>query len=126
MVGAQDMKAEKFTVVRHAETGSWLGLSHQGRGTGTLMRQAILSFAFDHLGAVEMRSGAWADNANSHRVSEKCGYVPNGYTLLDRQGTSVRQDNFVVTPETFVRPPYDVAVTGVEPFRRAIGLDTDA
>jgi len=126
MVGAQDMKAEKFTVVRHAETGSWLGLSHQGRGTGTLMRQAILSFAFDHLGAVEMRSGAWADNANSHRVSEKCGYVPNGYTLLDRQGTSVRQDNFVVTPETFVRPPYDVVVTGVEPFRRAIGLDTDA
>jgi len=126
MVGAQDMKAESFAVVRHAETGSWLTLPHQGRGTGTLMRQAILSFAFDQLGAVEMHSGAWADNANSHRVSEKCGYRPNGYSLLDRQGTSVRQDNLVVTPETFARPLYEVVVTGVEPFRRAIGLDVDA
>jgi len=125
MVGAQDMKTEKFAVLRHAETGSWLGLSHQGRGTGTLMRQAILSFAFDHLGAVEMRSGAWADNPNSHRVSEKCGYLPNGYQLLDRQGERVRQDDFVVTPETFIRPPYEVDVTGVDAFRRAIGLDSE-
>jgi len=38
----------------------------------------------------------------------------------------VRQDNLVVTPETFVRPLYEVVVTGVEPFRRAIGLDVDA
>lgn len=123
MVGAQDMKSEKFAVVRHAETGSWLGLAHQGRGTGTLMRQAILTFAFDNLGAVEMRSGAWADNPNSHRVSDKCGYVPNGYLLLDRRGERVRQDEFVVTPETFIRPPYEVVVTGAEAFRRAIGLD---
>jgi RimJ/RimL family protein N-acetyltransferase len=124
MVGAQDMKSQKFAVVRHAETGSWLGLAHQGRGTGTLMRQAILAFAFDHLGAVEMRSGAWTDNPGSHRVSEKCGYVANGYQLLDRQGESVRQDDFVVTPGTFVRPPYEVVVSGVEAFRRAIGMDT--
>ncbi len=123
MVGAQDMKAEKFVVLRHAETGSWLGLLHQGRGTGTLMRQAILTFAFDHLGAVEMRSGAWADNPSSHRVSERCGYVPNGYQLLDRQGERVRQDDFVVTRETFTRPPYDVVVTGVDAFRRSIGLE---
>jgi RimJ/RimL family protein N-acetyltransferase len=122
MVGAQDMKAEKFAVLRHGETGSWLGLPHQGRGTGTLMRQAILTFAFDHLGAVEMRSAAWADNPSSHRVSEKCGYVPNGYQLLDRQGERVRQDDFVVTPQTFRRPPYEVVVAGVEAFRRAVGL----
>ena len=125
MVGAQDMKTEKFAVLRHAETGSWLGLSHQSRGTGTLMRQSILSFAFDHLGAVDMRSGAWADNPNSHRVSEKCGYLPNGYQMLDRQGERVRQDDFVVTPETFIRPPYEVDVTGVDAFRRAIGLDSE-
>src|SRR5665811_2636450 len=49
MVGAQDMKTEKFAVLRHAETGSWLGLSHQSRGTGTLMRQAILSVSYTHL-----------------------------------------------------------------------------
>jgi hypothetical protein len=56
-------------------------------------------------------------------VSEKCGYVPNGYQLLDRQGERVRQDDFVVTPDTFVRPPYEVVVSGVEPFRRAVGLE---
>ena len=123
MVGAQDVKTEKFGIVRHGETGSWLGLRHQGRGIGTLMRQAMLTFAFDHLGAVEMRSAAWADNPSSHRVSEKCGYVANGYQLLDRQGRRARQDDFVATPETFVRPPYEVAVTGADAFRRAIGLD---
>src|SRR5664279_4186513 len=31
MVGAQDVKAEKFGIVRHGETGSWLALAHQGR-----------------------------------------------------------------------------------------------
>jgi hypothetical protein len=56
-------------------------------------------------------------------VSDKCGYVPNGYLLLDRRGERVRQDEFVVTPETFIRPPYEVVVTGAEAFRRAIGLD---
>jgi hypothetical protein len=50
--------------------------------------------------------------------------VANGYQLLDRQGESVRQDDFVVTPETFVRPPYEVVVSGVEAFRRAIGMDS--
>jgi RimJ/RimL family protein N-acetyltransferase len=124
MIGSQDMKTENYGVLRHAETGSWLALPYQGRGTGTLMRQAILSFAFDHLGAVEMRSSAWVDNATSHRVSEKCGYVTNGYRLLERDGVSVRHDDFVVTPQTFVRPPYEVVVTGLEAFRRAIGLDT--
>jgi RimJ/RimL family protein N-acetyltransferase len=125
LVGAQDMKTEKFAVVRHGETGSWLALPHQGRGTGTLMRQAILTFAFDHLGAVEMRSGAWVDNPNSHRVSEKCGYVACGYELMERQGERVRHDHLVVTEQTFVRPPFGVVVTGVEEFRRAIGLDSE-
>ena len=123
LVGAQDMMTERFSILRTAETGSWLGLAHQGRGTGTLMRQAILAFAFDHLGAVQMTSGAWADNPNSHRVSEKCGYTVNGYDLKDRQGEAVRMDRFVVTPETFVRPPYDVVVSGLDAFAQSVGLD---
>ena len=123
LVGAQDMRTESFAVLRTAETGSWLGLAHQGHGTGTLMRQAILVFAFDHLAAVQMTSGAWADNPSSHRVSEKCGYGLNGYDLRDRQGEPVRSDRFVVTPGTFVRPPYDVVVTGLEAFARSVGLD---
>lgn len=123
VVGAQDMMTESFPVLRTAETGSWLGLAHQGRGTGTLMRQAILAFAFDHLGAVEMTSGAWADNPSSRRVSEKCGYVLNGYDLKDRQGQAVRSNRFVVTPQTFIRPPYEVCVTGVDAFLRSMDLE---
>ncbi len=122
LVGAQDMTAESFPVLRTAETGSWLALDHQGHGTGTLMRQAILAFAFDHLDAAQMTSGAWVDNPSSRRVSEKCGYALNGYDLKDREGKAVRSDRFVVTPQTFTRPPYEVVVTGVEAFRRSVGL----
>ncbi len=122
IVGVQDVMAKDFPIVRCAETGSWLGLSSQGRGTGTLMRQAVLAFAFDHLGAVEMRSAAWADNPRSHRVSEKCGYVDNGYRLGVREGVCVREDQFLVTPERFVRPPYELVVSGLEPFLAAIGV----
>lgn len=123
VVGAQDLMTDTFRVTRQGETGSWLGLAHQGRGTGTLMRQTVLAFAFDHLGALEMRSGAWADNPASHRVSEKCGYLANGHTYKDRQGERVREDEFVVTPETFVRPPYEVTVQGLDAFRRFAQLD---
>lgn len=122
MVGVQDIAAKHFAILRSAVTGSWLSMPAQGRGTGTLMRQAVLAFGFDHLGAVEMRSAAWADNANSHRVSEKCGYASNGYRLGVREGQSVREDQFVVTKETFVRPPYDLVVTGLDPFLAAVGL----
>ena len=122
MVGAQDLTTADFPILRTGETGSWLGLPHQGRGTGTLMRQAILTFAFDHLGAIEMRSTAWVDNPNSHRVSEKCGYVVAGSTWKVRENARVRQDDLVVTPETLVRPPHEVMVTGLDPFLAAVHL----
>jgi len=47
LVGMQDIHAMNFPQTRHVETGSWLGLSHQGRGTGTLMRKLVVGFAFD-------------------------------------------------------------------------------
>ncbi|MGV8848558.1 MAG: GNAT family N-acetyltransferase [Propionibacteriaceae bacterium] len=122
VVGAQDLKTADFPILRTGETGSWLGRPHQGRGTGTLMRQAILAFAFDHLGAIEMRSTAWADNPNSHRVSEKCGYLVAGTSWKVRENTRVRQDDLVVTPETVVRPPHEVLVSGLEPFLAAVHL----
>ncbi len=123
LVGAQDLMTVDFPVLRTGETGSWLCLPSQGRGTGTLMRQAILALAFDHLGAIEMRSTAWVDNPNSHRVSEKCGYVVAGSSWKVREDARVRQDDLVVTPETFVRPPYEVVVSGLDPFLEAVGLN---
>ncbi|WP_245533565.1 GNAT family N-acetyltransferase [Actinoalloteichus spitiensis] len=57
LVGVQQLAAANFPVVRTVVSGSWLGRHHQGRGLGTEMRAAVLSFAFDHLGARLARTG---------------------------------------------------------------------
>ena len=41
LVGVQAISTQDFLVTRSGETGSWLGLAHQGRGIGTAMRQAV-------------------------------------------------------------------------------------
>ncbi|MGF1596904.1 MAG: GNAT family N-acetyltransferase [Acidimicrobiales bacterium] len=51
-VGVQGLAATGFPRLRTAETGSWLGLEHQGRGLGREMRAAMLHLAFEQLGAV--------------------------------------------------------------------------
>ena len=45
LVGMQGLAAKHYLVTRSAETGSWLGRAHQGRGIGTAMRQAMCAFA---------------------------------------------------------------------------------
>ena len=57
MAGVQDLNAREFAVLRTVHTGSWLGKGFQGRGTGRLMRQAVLALAFDHLRAEVAESG---------------------------------------------------------------------
>ena len=69
VVGMQGLVGHGFRTVGEVETGSWIGLRHQGRGIGTEMRAAVLAFAFDHLGALRARSGAFTDNTASRRVS---------------------------------------------------------
>src|SRR6476469_6282325 len=85
VVGVQGISAIDFPVTRSTESGSWLGQRHQGRGVGTLMRQTVCAFAFDHLGAAEVTSGAWSDNPASLAVSRKVGYVANGSRRLERR-----------------------------------------
>lgn len=77
-VGAQDVAAREFAIRREVGSGSWLSRSMQGRGLGTEMREAMLHLAFAGLDAEWAVSGAYADNAASNRVSEKCRYVPDG------------------------------------------------
>ena len=62
-MGVQGFAARDFPVLRTAETGSWLGAAFQGRGIGTRMRQAICAFLFDELGATQISSAAFVDNA---------------------------------------------------------------
>jgi len=115
-VGMQGVSTKDFPVTRTGETGSWLGQVHHGHGTGTLMRQAICVVCFDHLGFEEVTSGAFTDNPASLGVSRKVGYRPAGERRLSREGRLAVNRTLVLRPEDLVRPPYDVAVEGVEPF----------
>ncbi len=84
-VGAQDVAAKQFATLREVNTASWLGARLQGHGLGTEMRQAVLHFAFDVLGALAANTGAYDDNPGSNRVSEKVGYARNGHRSVVRR-----------------------------------------
>jgi RimJ/RimL family protein N-acetyltransferase len=113
-VGVQDINAKDFPVLRTVATGSWLGREFQGRGVGKLMRQAVLSLAFDHLGAEVALSGAFLDNAASNRVSEATGYEPNGVDRLARRGIPGELRRYRLTLEGWrSRPRPKVEVEGL-------------
>ena len=90
IAGVQGLKAADFAILREVHTGSWIGRRYQGRGIGTEMRAAALHLGFAGFDAQLAQTGAWHDNAPSQGVTRKLGYEPNGWTLLDREGTATR------------------------------------
>ena len=72
--------------LRQFETGSWLGLAHQGRGIGTEMRRATLQLGFVGFGARWATTGAWSDNAPSLGVTERLGYTRTAARRAVRRG----------------------------------------
>jgi RimJ/RimL family protein N-acetyltransferase len=122
LAGVQGMEASNYLVTRTAETGSWLGRRFQGRGIGTAMRQVICAFAFDHLDAEYMMSGAFTDNLASLAVSRKVGYTENGWQRTARLGQPATQQRLVLTADSLVRYEHELTVEGVPEFRRSIGL----
>ncbi len=127
LVGMQDLHAQHFEQTRHVATGSWLGRAHHGMGTGTLMRQLAVGFAFDELGADQCESGYIVGNHASAAVSRKAGYVDNGRRRIvqhTRRGKfGVDEQRVTVTPATFVRPDDPVSVQGADVLRRFLGID---
>jgi RimJ/RimL family protein N-acetyltransferase len=123
VIGTQELSGIDFRIVREVETGSWVGLRHQGRGFGTEMRAAVVAFAFDHLGAVRARSGAFTDNPGSHRVSARLGYRPDGSVWVARRGEPAENVRLVLAPEEFVRPSWKVEVEGLDACRAQLGAD---
>lgn len=122
LVGVQGFGAKDYAVTKTAETGSWLARRHQGEGIGTRMRQAVCALLFDHLGAAEVTSGAFVDNAASLGVSRKVGYREGDVTRMARQGALALHRRLVLRPEDLVRGD-PVEVTGVEPLRAFLHLD---
>ncbi len=90
-------------------TGSWLGRAYQGRGLGTEMRAAVLTLAFQHLGAEVAYSGAAADNEQSLGVSRKLGYAVVGSRTFAPRGKPVEHTDLELRREDFRSPvPVDV------------------
>jgi RimJ/RimL family protein N-acetyltransferase len=121
--GFQDLRGHEFVKYRTVGTGSWLGLSFQGRGIGKLMRQAVLALAFDHLDAEIAESEAFIDNPASNRVSLAVGYQPNGFGRLAPRGVARETQRFRMTPEGWrSRPRPEVAVEGLEESLALFGI----
>ena len=122
-VGFQDLRGHEFLKYRTVATGSWLGRAFQGRGVGKLMRQAVLSLGFDHLGAQIAETEAFTDNPASNRVSVGVGYEPNGYGQLAPRGVARQTQRFRLTLDGWrARPRPSVTVEGLESCRELFGL----
>jgi RimJ/RimL family protein N-acetyltransferase len=123
LVGTQGISTERYLVTRTGETGSWLGLAHQGKGIGTAMRQVLCAFVFDHLDAQEITSAAFLDNPASLAVSRKVGYRPNGVRRLTRRPDEMAlNQSLVLAPEDLVRYRHELVVEGLAPVRHAVGF----
>jgi RimJ/RimL family protein N-acetyltransferase len=115
VVGTQGMVGREFGVLRGVETGSWLGLRHQGKGVGKEMRAAILHLAFDGLGALQANSGYWHDNEPSRRVSESLGYEANGDRWALRRGARALELEVKLRREVWeTRRRDDVTIEGLD------------
>ena len=87
-IGVASLRAADFRVNREVTTSSWLGLAWQGQGYGTEARTALLTLAFDHLGATDATTEVFQDNHKSQGVSRKLGYLADGISR-DRRGEEV-------------------------------------
>jgi ribosomal protein S18 acetylase RimI-like enzyme len=95
-------------------TGSWLGAGFQGRGLGTEMRAAVLTYAFDVRQAAVARSSAIQGNPQSLGVSRKLGYEVVGSHTVSPRGEPVEHTDVELRRERF-RSPVPVTVDGVRP-----------
>lgn len=126
ILGAQDIAGEEFSVTRELETGSWLGRAHQGQGVGKEMRVAALFLTFEVLGAEEVRSSAFEDNAASAAVSRALGYADDGIEIKAVQGRRRRLQRFRMDRRGWrdgARRYTEVTAEGVEACREYFGLE---
>jgi RimJ/RimL family protein N-acetyltransferase len=121
VVGTQDVNAERFAMLRAANTGSWLGRDHQGQGIGKEMRAAVLHLAFEGLGAVVAYSGAWHDNAASQGVSRALGYEENGDLIRPRLDKPDRMINLKLPRQKWQRRD-DITIENLEPCLEMFGI----
>jgi RimJ/RimL family protein N-acetyltransferase len=115
VVGSQGVGGHSFARTRAVETGSWIGLAHQGQGIGKEMRAAVVHFAFAGLGAQRCESGAFDDNGRSLGVSRSLGYVDNGDLIHTRRDGAGRIVKLLLTREAWEpRRRDDITIEGLD------------
>lgn len=121
-IGCQGIVARGFPTFKQVSTGSWLGQAYQGQGYGKQMRAAVLTLAFDHLGAEVAETAAFQDNKSSAGVSRALGYHENGVTLLAPDGVPRETQRYRMTRTDWQAAPRpQVEVTGIEDCRALLG-----
>lgn len=129
VVGTQGLHGDRFGVTRQVESGSWVGRRFQGQGVATAMRRCVLHLAFAGLGAETARSGAFADNLASLRVSAKLGYVRDGSDVHERRGTPAMMVRLLLTEARWreLNPGWpEVEMEGVEGCLGLFGVTDEA
>ncbi|MDQ1402312.1 MAG: hypothetical protein QOG03_628 [Actinomycetota bacterium] len=128
VIGAQGFGAQRFSLTRVINSGSWLGLAHQGQGVGKEMRQAMLHLAFEGLGAEVAYSAAFDDNLASIGVSRSVGYEDNGDELSPRGEDAVgRHIRFKIDRQRWLeRRRDDIEIVGLDPCLPLLGITAAA
>jgi RimJ/RimL family protein N-acetyltransferase len=121
-VGVQGIRSERFAETRTVDTGSWLGFAWQGRGLGTELRAAVLSLAFDGLGALTATSGSIAGNPQSLGVSRKLGYRETGSKTVAPRGEPLEELLLELRRDEFVSP-VPVEIAGLDGLHSRFGSD---
>jgi RimJ/RimL family protein N-acetyltransferase len=131
IVGSQALEGDDFLRLRTVDSWSYLARDARGRGWGKQMRRAVLTLAFDHLGAEYAITSAWQDNHASLGVSRSLGYADNGIERHRRDdGDSIRADDMVhlrMSREQWEHAGGSdgISVEGFEPCRPFFGLSAD-
>ncbi len=125
LIGFQGLEGDDFALLRTVDSSSFLATVARGRGWGTQMRAAVLTLAFEELGAQAAVSSAWSTNLGSLGVSRALGYVDNGVAAKRRGGRVGELAHLRLTREQWARTGWAerVTVTGVEACRPFLGLD---
>jgi RimJ/RimL family protein N-acetyltransferase len=124
-IGIQEVFARRFPVLREVATGSWLSRPYQGQGFGKEMRSAVLQFAFEGLGALIARSGAFVDNPASAGVSRALGYRENGRRREAPRGEVKEMVDYEITLEEWLSRRDSIPrteIAGLEGARRMFTL----
>ena len=120
-IGIQAINAAQFAITREVSTGSWLGLRFHGQGFGTQMRAAVLTLAFEGLGAETACSGAMMGNAQSLGVSRKIGYHEDGLGRAVVSGKLRIEQRLRIDAKDF-QSPCRVLVKGLDRCLKDFGL----